>query len=112
VKPITFREYCVIFPLQLDFTEDITIDEIKEKLFDYYGLYEVDLENFTNYLYAENSCKIASNPHSRKKLILKNLKNLVNEIMLEFKSEKTDFVFFGDVRRINNIFFNGEDFDE
>lgn len=110
MKSITFRQYCLIFPLQQDFTEDITIDEIKEKLFEYYGLNEIDLENFTNHLYGENNLKIASNQNSRKKTILKNLKNLVNEIILELKNEKTDFVFFGDVKRINKIFFSSEEY--
>lgn len=102
----------MIFPLQLDFTEDITIDEIKEKLFDYYGLNEVDLENFTNHLYGENSIKFPLNPNSRKKMILKNLKSLVNEIISELEKEKNEFVLFGDVKKINKIFFLNEDYAE
>jgi len=111
-RSITFRELCIIFPLHLDFTEDITIDEIKEKLFDYYGLNEIDLENFVNYLHTENNLKTASNHNSRKKTILKNLKILLNEILQELKNESNEFVFFGNAKKINKIFFSSDEHPE
>lgn len=104
-KPISFRGFSVIFPLQLDFTEDISIDEIKDKLFDFYGLNEIDLENITNHLQGENNSKTSS----RKKLINKKLKILVNEIILELKYENNDFIIFEDNKRIQKVFFNCEE---
>jgi hypothetical protein len=109
-KSITFREFCIIFPLQLDFTEDITIDAIKEKLFNFYGLNDIDLEFINNHLHRENNLKIISKPTSKKKYIIKNLKILVNEILLDLKNEKTEFILFGNVKRINKIFFNNKHF--
>lgn len=94
--------------MHINFTEDITIDEIKEKLFDYYRLNDFEFENSSKNLHGENKIKAISNTNSKKKLIIKNLKILVNDLLVELNNEKNNFIFFGDVKRINKIFFNNE----
>jgi len=61
-------------------------------------------------LQGENNLKIISKPTSKKKYIIKNLKILVNEILHDLKNEKSEFILFGNVKRINKIFFNNKHF--
>ena len=97
-KSITFRSFCLIFPVSFIFTEEVSIDEIKSKLFEYYKLNEEninsgnDLNNFTN----------------RIKAVGKNIKKFVSEIMKEIEEEKFEFNIIGDIKKLNKIFISEE----
>lgn len=75
------------------------MDEIKEKLFDYYRLNDIEVENLRNVNETNGG-----NNKSRKFIIGKNIKKLVSDILADLKKEKTDFIIFDEIRKIDKIF--------
>ncbi len=87
-----------------NFSEDLTIEEIKDKLFEYYSLVDLERENNMN-----NVSGIVSQKNLvRKKLIRKRIKKFVYELIQDLNDNKAENIIFGDIRKINNLFFHEE----